>query len=279
MRRFRSGLTVLELLVVMAVIGVLVMLVVPAVQQVREAARNQQCLHQLRQIGLALHIYHDASRSLPPAWRPDSTQSTAFGWTAAILPFLDQKSLYSSINFRDSVTGPENCSLQEQRLPVCECPSDFGPPAFALYAEGGTHHELHDPSADLLLMLPRTSYVAVFGNSDPDDVPPWSGEGAFPGNRSVSFSALTRGLSSVALVGERTTRLPASWLGVSLAGEDAAGRLAGNLFLGPNRSDADECELDSRHPDHVNLLFADGHAVPVANAIDSSVYREFARRN
>lgn len=276
----RGGLTVLELLVVTAIIGVLLALVLPAVQQVREAARNQQCLNQLRQLGVALHVYHDAFRSLPPGWRPDSSRVTAFGWTAAILPFLDQRNLYSAIDFRDSVTGPGNSGLGEQQLPVCECPSDFGQPSFALYAEGGPHDELHEASTEFLATLPRTSYVAIFGNSDPDHVPPTAGEGAFPGDRSVSFAALTRGLSSVALVGERTTRrLPASWLGMVLDGEDAAGRVTGNLFLGPNRSDADECELDSRHPGHINLLFADGHAVSVADAINSSVYRSFASRN
>lgn len=270
----------MELLVVTAIVGVLLALVVPAVQQVREAARNQQCLSQLRQLGLALHLYHDACNSLPLGWRPDQDRSTAFGWTAAILPFLDQQPLYSTIDFRASVTAPANLGLAGQRLPVCECPSDFGPSTFDLYAEGGLHHELHEPSSSLLATLPRTSYVAIFGNSDPDSSSPSAAEGAFPGDRRVSFAALTRGLSSVALVGERTARrLPASWLGVALDGEDAAGRITGNLFLGPNRSDADECELDSRHPGHINLLFADGHAVPVADAVDRSVYRGFARRN
>jgi prepilin-type processing-associated H-X9-DG protein len=81
-------------------------------------------------------------------------------------------------------------------------------------------------------------------------------------------------------IGERTARkLPSTWIGFVLTGEDAQARVLGNAWLGPNRIDADECEFDSRHPSCVNFLWADGHFAPVADAIDAALYRDLARRN
>jgi prepilin-type processing-associated H-X9-DG protein len=81
-------------------------------------------------------------------------------------------------------------------------------------------------------------------------------------------------------VGERTTRkLPSTWLGFDTGGEDAPGRVAGSVMLGPNRADSDECDFESRHPGHVNFLWADGHVRAMADGIDQSVYRASGRRN
>jgi prepilin-type processing-associated H-X9-DG protein len=129
-------------------------------------------------------------------------------------------------------------------------------------------------------MLPRSNYAAVFGTSDPDASPGDQGEGAFVENRGVRFGEVVRGLSQIVLVGERTTRkLPSSWYGFVVAGEDAPGRVTGHLFRGPNRDDADECEYDSRHPGHVNFVWADGHATSVSDDVDQCVYRLLAHRN
>jgi prepilin-type processing-associated H-X9-DG protein len=78
-------------------------------------------------------------------------------------------------------------------------------------------------------------------------------------------------------VGERTARkLPSTWLGFDLRGEDAAGRVTGQAWLGPNRADADECEFDSRHPGGVNFLWGDGHVAWLIDEIDAMLYRQLA---
>jgi len=113
--RSRSGFTLIELLVVIAIIAVLIGLLLPAVQAAREAARRAQCVNNLKQIGLAMHNYHDASNTFPMgASLNPSSYYAAYGgfsewgnWSvqALLLPFLEQGPLYNSCNF-SLATGP-----------------------------------------------------------------------------------------------------------------------------------------------------------------------------
>lgn len=275
----QRGLTVLELLVTVGILSALTGLLLPAVQKTREAARHLQCVHNLRQIGMALHIYHDGHRALPSGLRTDATGETAFGWAAAILPQLDQNNLAAHVRTETSLTAPENDAARLLAPAVFRCPSDPKLTAFDLFAETDHHHQPYGGEDLWLTTLPSTNYLGVFGLSDPDDTPANAGEGTFLGNRTVRLRDLTRGLSQVVIVGERTARkLPSTWIGVVLAGEDAPGQLVGNLWLGPNKSQADECEFDSRHPGRANFLWADGHVNAVADSIDTTLYRNMSRR-
>ncbi len=127
----RSGFTLIELLVVIAIIAILIALLLPAVQQAREAARRTQCKNNLKQIGLALHSYHDSFRCFPYA-----QESSAKGFSAVsqILPYLDQAPLYNLINFSVPQNDPANTPARMTELTVFRCPSD-GPNT--LSAQGG----------------------------------------------------------------------------------------------------------------------------------------------
>ena len=126
----RSAFTLVELLVVIAIIGILVGLLLPAVQAAREAARRMQCSNNLKQLGLALHTYHDVHNALPWSttyYGPDGTYETNRGWawSAMLLPFIEQGAAYNQINFGDYIpTNPGNLAVIAHAVPGAVCPSD-----------------------------------------------------------------------------------------------------------------------------------------------------------
>jgi prepilin-type N-terminal cleavage/methylation domain-containing protein/prepilin-type processing-associated H-X9-DG protein len=125
MKRVRSGFTLIELLVVIAIIAVLIALLLPAVQMAREAARRTQCRNNLKQIGLALHNYHDVNNMFPgwiSRWFSGNTGGGSWchgGWSfeASILPYMEQASVYNSINFNFRPNDPGNCGATGGNVP------------------------------------------------------------------------------------------------------------------------------------------------------------------
>jgi prepilin-type N-terminal cleavage/methylation domain-containing protein len=115
------GFTLIESLVVIAIIGVLVSLLLPAVQAARETARRMSCSNNLRQIDIAVHYYHDMYRFLPPA----STAANLAGSSgfAAILPFVEQRRAYEQYDFFQGNSHPVNLGVVSQRIPVFLCPT------------------------------------------------------------------------------------------------------------------------------------------------------------
>ncbi len=135
MRDHRSawtGFTLIELLVVIAIIGILISLLLPAVQEAREQARRAKCSANLRQLGIALHNYHEAWGAFPPSscWPPGSNihacNNTRLGknWVILILPFMELEGLYEQFDFSQSITAAVNIGPRSTGLPVMLCPSD-----------------------------------------------------------------------------------------------------------------------------------------------------------
>jgi len=146
MKRSRRGFTLIELLVVIAIIAILIALLLPAVQQAREAARRSQCKNNLKQIGLALHNYHDVHGQFPPAAichatsrggfcggsaTDDPNENSRHGdwgttWAVSILPFIDQAPLFNQWDSGASRSSNINNAVEEAILPAYKCPSDPG---------------------------------------------------------------------------------------------------------------------------------------------------------
>lgn len=290
----RRALTVLELLVTMSVIGVLLAVLLPAVQSARETARRAQCQNNLRQLGIALHLHHDTFQDLPAGWSEISGKPIATGWVPDLLPFLEQAELRTQVQSKWLKPVSVNVATQSAFTAVLGqaesgvlatpsvlvCPSDVAERTFQLYQEEDINSGDLDPLSEKVLMeLPQANYLGLAGYSDPDEPSEYDGAGVFVHRRRYSFRDLTRGLSQVAVVSERTARkLPSTWLGFHVLGEDAPGRVLGFCNLGPNIATSDECELDSRHPGCILVLFADGHVQSVSDSVDQAIYRSMATR-
>ena len=144
-----TGFTLIELLVAIAIIGVLIGLLLPAVQVAREAARRTQCANNLRQIGLALHNYESSKQKFPVG----SVQSNFVSVFASVLPYIEQGNLHDRYDFTLYYTDPQNAALSQQALPVFLCPSmviprrvpeplgnEVGGPSSYLANEGSNNH-------------------------------------------------------------------------------------------------------------------------------------------
>ena len=135
-----KGFTLIELFVVIAIIAILVALLLPAVQQAREAARRAECKNHLKQIGIALNNYHDSHRAFPPGRivNPVAGQGHCFSAYAHLLPYLDRKNVYDEIHWNenpDSYTN-DNAVFLAQEIPLLLCPSDM----FVIMQAGAAVH-------------------------------------------------------------------------------------------------------------------------------------------
>ncbi len=185
--RVRRGFTLVEVLVVIGIIAVLIGLLLPAVQRVREAASRTRCLNNLHQIGLALHLYHSAYNVLPPGVRGDAKSDPYpfLGWSALLLPFLEQGPLWAqsqeafALNRTFNFDPPHPLAVV---LPVFACPSDYRTCAAADI--GGFHVAL-------------TSYLGNQGTNQ------FRRDGVLYLDSAVRFTDITDGQSNTLLVGER----------------------------------------------------------------------------
>lgn len=130
----RTGFTLVELLVVIAIIGILIALLLPAVQAAREAARRTQCTNNLKQIGLAIHNYHDTSRALPPSGLVEYTSSSTVedyaSWAVLVLPYMEQTNLYEQFDLSQKINSSvQPATARMTSIGTFLCPSRRSPPA------------------------------------------------------------------------------------------------------------------------------------------------------
>lgn len=284
----RRAFTILELLVVVAIIGMLVGLLLPAIMWARESSRCIECKNNLRQIGVAVQHYHDVAKKVPSAWTMSPDNVSGYAWAVALLPYLEENNLQKNINCSLSVASSPNEHGRTTDLAIMHCPSDISDPMFDLFAEDGVGHDHHaipkiTPSVApgaFLTHLPAANYVGVYGTLEADETfPAPAGDGAIVANRTIRFSDLERGQSHTIIVGERTTAMvPSTWYGVDFHGEDAACRIVGSAISSPNCHACDECEFGSRHAGGSNFVWADGHVSLVEHDIDAAQYQRLSKR-
>lgn len=300
----RCGFTLVELLVVIAIIGVLVALLLPAVQSAREAARRSECMNKMKQLGLALHNHHDVYKRFPAGGRSlAATSVTTDGWcrdgavgdarepwSIAILPFLEQSTIYDRLDLNAQFTSTSNERGPTQNHAIFELPN----PSFQCPSDPNSQPGLNS-----------TSYFGVQGGG-PDALKScetiagrlFYTNGPLYVNSKTGFRDLTDGSSNVYLVGEtRYCLTPSSRPDGFHSGWASAAKIHGSgtpLVLAAAR---DQINSDPRHggntdtlnimtklfgsfhPGGCQFLMADGSVHFVSENIDLALYQQTAIRN
>lgn len=291
MKSRKRGFTLIELLVVIAIIAILISLLLPAVQQAREAARRTECKNQLKQLGLALHNYHDTHRFLPPGWIQQTgvngqNPAAEWGWLVYILPQLEQNNLYTQltvgrISLGVACNDPSRVPLLQKTIKGFRCTSDT--------ALGTNTVQQLLSTAGTSIAATTTNYVGCNGGGDwsPNALSNGLLDGTFGLNSSTRLDDMKDGTTNTIMVGERAWELPtpappgansttagrdtcgaATLFGVTFSGNSGfyaqESTLARGLFginqTGPDGNNSPACRsaYSSRHPGGAQFLLGDG---------------------
>ncbi len=292
------GFTLIELLVVIAIIGVLVALLLPAVQAAREAARRSQCSNHQKQIGLAIHNYHDAYRVFPPGgvnFGLCCAEESYSSWPISILPYLEQGTLHDQYQHGQTNEAFVNRLVRETKLPVYVCPSEPDTTGLLIPETG--------PANDLGLLYRPGSYRGVGGRSDGsgwwDSYPQyqslprsWKGPLHIADARlsQESFATCKDGTSNTLLVGEYGTRTRTrrrTFWAYSYGSYNKSDVVPESRTL---LADFDRCAAiggagglhacsrgwGSFHPGVVQFLLCDGSVRPISRSVDMTLLADAA---
>ncbi|HVX59285.1 MAG TPA: DUF1559 domain-containing protein [Pirellulales bacterium] len=232
MHTLRKAFTLVELLVVIAIIGILMALLLPAVQAAREAARRTTCTNNLKQIGIAMQAYHDSVRQFPPGYldrntnpniTPDGDLGPGWGWASMLLPYMEQVNLYSQINFNQPVGSGVNAAVSQLDLPFFQCPSDPYQMPVPIYDSSFSapiatvaHGNYVGCSGWLECFDGATGNVVPGAGDDgiPDGVYGQGGRGVFWRNSRTRIADILDGTTNTILAGERSgNHSPSTWTG------------------------------------------------------------------
>jgi len=281
----KHGFTLVELLVVIAIIGVLIALLLPAVQQARESARRTQCINNLKQVGLAVHNFHDTYGELPPS----RIQYEYLGWSALLLPFMEQTNLFDQLDlkqkYKDQTTAAQQASVSGYVCPSRHQEGDLTTVVQTINADNGAvwdYATVSGPTGDNSIIRHVGKEKGMLIVAD--------------GNRNkyksqTNFASVTDGMTNTIMIGER--HVPIDHLKDEVAAADgpilsgwayttmrAAGPdypLAANI-----RDDVDgvaHLVFGSFHPGVTNFVMGDASVRPIANSIDEDNLGRLAGRD
>jgi prepilin-type processing-associated H-X9-DG protein len=235
----KRALRLVPALVILAIIGTLFALVIPVTPSVREAARRNQCMNNLKQLALGILNYESATGGLPPAYVKDANGTPMHSWRTLILPYLDELPLYKSYNFNEPWDGPINSTLIGQMPEVYRCPSQSD-------GKAGSAFETH--------------YFAVVG---PGSI--------FPGDKAATIRSSTDGISNTLMLIE-ATGLGVNWLDPrDVTVDEAVELLTTKPRSGHSHVHEGFFTTTYHETSQRNVVFIDGHVVHMGQFDDADV--------
>lgn len=266
----RRGFTLIELLVVIAIIAILIALLLPAVQQAREAARRSTCKNNLKQLGIALHNYHEAHSVFPPGEVHGNIRGTPHSfawddqignWACLIFPYMDQNPAYEQLDFEiRKQYGGNNQTILRQKFPPFLCPSD---------PFDGLTHNWGSGNARIM------HYFSVSHRTENHNGHPLSGP--FYNDSNVKFRDITDGTTNTAMLAEVWGRTSVT----NNSGTSRSWHVHNAVYFDstPNSNRTDPWHVNSFHVGGAQILLCDGSVRFVSDNVNFTTFQNLATKS